>query len=242
MPSFLFSREVQGKNCPNGGSSCIMEAIRWGGEQVELNIDEALRYLGVREAADGPLHKRAALLAGALQSRITPRSIWRAFPLDGGALLPDSRLAQRMLADCRQAAVMVCTLGADFDGWMRQLQHRSMPDAVLLDALGSVYVEAACDAVEEAIRSRFPGMYLTDRFSPGYGDFPLTAQAPLMALAGAHRIGVTLTDSMLMNPQKSVTAVVGVADRPQMARIRGCTYCAMNQTCNLRKAGTPCYV
>ena len=210
---------------------------------MELNIPDALRYLGVREADDA-LHAQMSALAQELQSRITPRFIWRAFDLTSTSefRIPDSGLAHHMLADCRHCAVLVCTLGAAFDQWMRREQSRDMSRAVMLDALGSAYVEAGCDAAEDAIRARFPGMHLTDRFSPGYGDLSLDVQPQLMALAGAGRIGVTLTDSMLMAPQKSVTAIVGVADRPQPARVRGCAYCALNKTCPYRKAGTTCHV
>lgn len=205
-----------------------------------LNIDEALRYLGVRADADGTLHTQMSALAQQLQARIAPRFTW--VLAEVSALALPGRTAARLLADCSEAAVLVCTLGAEFDRWVRQVQARDMPRAVLLDALGSAYVEAGCDAAENDIRARFPGKFLTDRFSPGYGDLPLDVQPRLIRLAGANRIGVTLTDSMLMNPQKSVTAVVGIANQPQKSRIRGCDFCAMKTNCTLRKAGTPCHV
>ncbi len=206
---------------------------------MALNIDEALRYLGVRDDPDGSLHAQAAALAQELQSRITPRFTWRAFDLtpDSALRLPPSESAARMLSGCTGAAVLVCTLGAEFDLWLRQLQHRDMARAVMLDALGSAYVESGCDAAEDAIRARFPGMYLTDRFSPGYGDLPLDVQPTLLALAGGSRIGVTVTPSLLMAPQKSVTAIVGIADTPQPARIRGCAYCSLRGRCGFVK---PC--
>ena len=185
------------------------------------------------------MHRAASALAQELQSRITPRFTWRAVDLTShcGLRLADSELAARVLADCHTAAVLVCTLGAEFDLWLRQVQMRDMARAAMLDALGSAYVEAGCDAAEDAIRARFPGMHLTDRFSPGYGDFPLAAQMELAEFAGAVRIGVTVTPSLLMNPQKSVTAVIGIADTPQPARVRGCAHCALRGRCSFR---TPC--
>lgn len=211
---------------------------------MELNINEALRYLGIQVAPDDTLLTQLTLLSNELQSRIKPRFVWRAFSLtpDSEFQIPNSELVKRVLGESGQAAILVCTLGAEFDLWMKRLQARDMSQAVMLDALGSVYVEAGCDAVQSDIRARFPGMFLTDRFSPGYGDFPLTAQPSLMAYAGAGRIGVTITDALLMIPQKSVTAIVGISDQPQPARIRGCTYCAMNKTCPYRKVGTTCHV
>lgn len=211
---------------------------------MELNIPEVLRYLGVTNDPEGLISQQLSGLAEKLQCRITPRIRWRCFPLsdDSPLQLPSSALVRKMLADASHAAVMLVTLGAEFDIWVRREQARDMSRAVMLDALGSVYVEAACDQAEQDILTRFPGKFLTDRFSPGYGDFPLETQQLLMKLTGAGSIGVTLTDSLLLNPQKSVTAVVGIADTPQMARIRGCAFCTMNKTCTLRKAGTPCHV
>ena len=49
-----------------------------------------------------------------------------------------------------------------------------------------------------------------------------------------------MSERFLMNPTKSVTALIGISDRPQMARIRGCAYCTMRETCALRKGGKHC--
>lgn len=206
---------------------------------MDVNIREALRYLGVKGDDAGLLPQMEAL-ARELQDRITPRFTWVLTTPEALAL--PGNTARRMLKDCPQCAVLVCTLGAEFDRWMRQLTLRDMARAVMLDALGSAFVEAGCDAAEDAIRARFPGKHLTDRFSPGYGDLPLDVQPALLALAGGARMGVTLTDTMLMLPQKSVTAVLGIADTPQPARVRGCAHCTMNQTCPYRKAGNTCHV
>lgn len=212
-----------------------------------MRVDEAMRYLGVPGSAGEDIHRRMTELSPALEERIRPRYVLRVLPvsrtegtvsLDGGALPLPGRTARIMLADCAQAALLVCTLGAGFDAWMRTEQARNMPDAVMLDALGSAYVEEGCDAAERELSTRFPGMYLTDRFSPGYGDLPLTIQpAILTATDSARRLGVTATESCLLNPQKTVTAVIGIADRPQRARVRGCAHCAMRGNCDYRKRG-----
>ena len=118
---------------------------------------------------------------------------------------------------------------------------RDMAKAVLLDGCGSAWVEAGCDEAEGELSERLPGRFLTDRFSPGYGDLPLSLQPAICGALDTQRIlGLYVTDSCLLNPGKSVTAIVGVSDRPQMARVRGCRYCSMNQTCQLRKGGKSC--
>ena len=206
---------------------------------MTLNIDEALRYLGVK-SPDAALRVKMEFLAEEMQGRIQPRYLWR--QTEPSTLALPGHMAETLLADSAQCAVMVCTLGAEFDLWLRREQQRDMARAAMLDALGSAYVESACDAAETDIRARNPGKHLTDRFSPGYGDLPLAVQPHLAEFAGAKRIGVSVTPSLLMNPQKSVTAVVGIADMPQPARVRGCAHCALNKTCLYRKAGTTCHV
>ena len=116
-----------------------------------------------------------------------------------------------------------------------------MARAALLDACGSAWVEAGCDGAEREIAARFPGLYLTDRFSPGYGDLPLALQRDICGVLDApRRLGVQVGDSLLLNPAKSVTAVIGLSETPQPARVRGCGFCAMRESCQYRKGGTTC--
>lgn len=214
-----------------------------------LDIDEALRYLGAA-GADDDLRSRMLAAAQEAESRFQPHYTYRVSTVEHRAdgewladvqLLLPGRSARRMLAECHHAALMVCTLGLTFEQHMRAVQARDMSRAVLLDALGSVMVEAGCDQAEKEIAARFPGAFLSDRFSPGYGDLPLDLQPAICRLTDSQRrLGVHVTPSMLMNPQKSVTAVIGIADKPQRARIRGCAYCAMRNTCALRKGGHSC--
>ena len=124
---------------------------------------------------------------------------------------------------------------------LRAGQARSMARAAMLDACGSAWVEAGCDEAEKEIAARFPGLHLTDRFSPGYGDLPLAMQKDICAVLDApRRLGVQVTDSFLMNPSKSVTAVVGLSDRAQPARVRGCGCCILRENCQYRKEGKTC--
>ena len=149
--------------------------------------------------------------------------------------------AHRMLTQCCQAVLLACTLGSAFDRMLLSAQARDMAQAVILDACGSAYVESGCDDAERELAARFPDRFLTDRFSPGYGDLPLSLQPDLCAaLDTPRRLGLHVTKSLLLNPVKSVTAVIGLSDRPQPARIRGCAYCRMRETCSMRKGGNHC--
>jgi len=221
-------------------------------EETRIHLDpaEALRYAGVRGEAPPELWTAVLPLAEKLEREAPPRWLYRVYPVErgpdgitlsgSGVSLP-GKTAEKMLADCPRAALLACTLGARSEALLRAETARGMDRALLLDACGSALVEAGCDAAGRAITARFPGQFLTDRFSPGYGDLPLNVQASICAALDINRrLGVQLTESLLMNPTKSVTAVIGLSPRPQPARVRGCAFCNLRETCGLRKEGKSC--
>lgn len=213
---------------------------------MQVDVYEAMRYLGAgSDAATEALVRDAA---AELEQKVQPRFVYRVFPVTtadaeislAGLALPGD-MARRMLQDAGQAVILVCTLGAGFESLLRAAGARDMARAAALDACGSAFVETGCDAAEREIAARFPDLYLTDRFSPGYGDLPLTLQPEVLRLTDAERrLGITLTESLLMVPSKSVTAILGLCGTPQPARIRGCAACRLRETCAFRKRGTTC--
>lgn len=215
------------------------------------DLREALRYSGIPSPTEDML-SHMEQLAREAEPRLHPKAAWKCFDLrhteegvwlQGTDMLLTGKLAGAMLKDCDKAAAMVCTIGPGFDTLLRTVSARNMSDALLMNGLGGAWVEQYCNDTEQQIRDALPGYYLTDRFSPGYGDLPLSLQAQLLnALNAVRRCGVTLLPSQLMIPEKTVTAIVGLSDRPQQARIRGCRYCAMSKTCTLKKGGHTCAV
>ena len=111
----------------------------------------------------------------------------------------------------------------------------------LIAGLGGV--EQTADAAEQTLRNeeREEGQFLTGRFSPGYGDYPIAVQNDLLRLLDAPRkIGLCATPAHLLTPRKSVTAVLGVAGHPVTGRRAGCANCALRERCAYRKEGKTC--
>ena len=216
---------------------------------MKPDVGEALRYLGIPHPP-GELRREAERMADELSDAIQPRYFYRVLPikrlpdsvhLQGTGIALTGTTAFGMLAGCDRAVLLACTLGTRFDALLLSAQARDMSKAVICDALGSAFVEAGCDEAEQDISTRFPNLFLTDRFSPGYGDLPLSVQPDICAALDApRRLGITVTPSLLMNPVKSVTAVIGLSGSPQPARIRGCEYCNLRETCQFRKEGKRC--
>ena len=209
---------------------------------TEINRAEVLQYLGWRGSEIPP--EVNAQLDGCLQETLTlasPRVVWRLLPvLPGGLRVGDD--IQALLSESTQCVLLAATLGNALETAIRRAQVRGLTRALMLDCCGSAAIESVCDAAEAEIRAAVgEGKHLTDRFSPGYGDLPLSVQPLLLDILDApRRIGLTLTPTGIMSPRKSVTAFLGIADTPQPRRFRGCAYCSMFENCAYRKAGKSC--
>lgn len=216
---------------------------------TELNQREILRYLGCRtETPPEELTQAVAQCSQILLDAAWPRTVWRSLPLEGThpagtevTLMGED--IRRHLSGCDQVILLAATLGPEVERLLLRAQVRDMAQALILDSCASAAIEAVCDRLEGELRRQLAawGRYLTDRFSPGYGDFPIEQQPELCRLLDTQRrIGLTLSASGILIPRKSVTAVMGVADTPRHRRSRGCEGCAMYETCQMRKGGTPC--
>lgn len=144
---------------------------------------------------------------------IRPRARWST--LSGDALdglfsggTPVEEIARR-----GACWAFVATIGEDLEARVRErMEAGQYLSGVLLDAAGSMAVEAVCDLVERACA----GEESSSRYSPGYCMWRLESQRPLFALLRPEEIGVRLMPSMLMHPLKSVSGIVVKAPRDQL--------------------------
>ncbi|MDE7207802.1 MAG: Vitamin B12 dependent methionine synthase activation subunit [Lachnospiraceae bacterium] len=135
------------------------------------------------------------------------------------------------LAQCAAAALLAATLGLEADKLLQRYEVVNMAKASIVQACAAACIEAYCNLLQEAIRlaaqeqSGQP-LFIRPRFSPGYGDLPLEAQKDIFrALDCTKRIGLTLTQNLLMYPTKSVTAFIGLTANPQNCHIEKCKIC-----------------
>ena len=130
----------------------------------------------------------------------------------GGTPMP-SRALTEALGDADRALLLATTLGAGLDRLLLRYGRTSPARALLLQAIGAERVEAVLDAFTRKAEEKYGR--LGRRFSPGYGDLPLTLQSRLLPLLDAGRtLGITLAPSLLMSPTKSVTAIIGILGNP----------------------------
>ena len=217
---------------------------------TELNIGEALRYMGCPpEKADPATRTLAQSCADELLPVLRPRWAYRVFDaseeeggvrLSCGLMLPGEDLKVH-LAGCDRAVLFCATLGAGADGLIRRWESSDMARALALDCCAAAAVEQVCDQIEGELQGMFPGCHFPFRFSPGYGDLPITLQNQLLDLLDApRRVGLTASASHILIPRKSVTAMLGVSRRPVAQGARSCVSCPARAGCQYQKAGGHC--
>lgn len=108
--------------------------------------------------------------------------------------------------------MFVCTIGSELPNRINEYVGRGeIARATILDAVGSEAAEALAEKVDDLIKdeAKREGYTTLMRFSPGYGDWTIFDQAKILKVLKANRLGVKLTKSFIMVPEKSVTACIG---------------------------------
>ena len=135
-------------------------------------------------------------------------------------------------------AVFLCTAGKEIGEISRELiAGKDFLRGYIFDIAGSEIVEAAADRMQGILSQRMEtrGLNITNRFSPGYCGWHVSEQHNLFRLVPGNYCGITLNDSALMNPIKSVSGIIGIGREVKM-RPYTCSFCdAVN--CIYRKKG-----
>ena len=118
----------------------------------------------------------------------------------------------RNLKGCSKVYLMACTIGPQVDAFIRKNQITNPAYSAVLQSTGAMFIEKLVDYVNNEIKTnaKSSGLSAKPRYSPGYGDVPLLLQKDFFRLLPCTRIGLTLMDTLIMAPEKSVTAFVGV--------------------------------
>ena len=116
------------------------------------------------------------------------------------------------LDGCSKVALLAATIGPQVDALIRRNSSLDPVYASILQATGAMFIEEVVDLVNAEIKkiAGSQGLKTKPRYSPGFGDVPLDVQRDFFRLLPCTRIGLTLMDTLIMAPEKSVTAFVGL--------------------------------
>lgn len=129
------------------------------------------------------------------------------------------------LKDCKSSILFAATVGVEIDRLIAKYSRISPSRALIFQAIGAERIEALCDTFCNDI-AKENGLFLKPRFSPGYGDLSLDVQKNIFTVLDcAKLIGLSLNDSLLMTPTKSVTAFAGITEKREKDIKSRCSDC-----------------
>ena len=186
---------------------------------TEFNRREILRYMGCKESSseiDALIDKSIEIC----RDRLTYKLCFAEFDVslngeicDLGFAKTSSHDLHKCLAGCEKALLFGATIGLELDRLILRYGKLEPSVSVCLQAIGAERIEALCDAFCDEMSERYAavGRKLRPRFSAGYGDLPIEFQREIFSALGCDKlIGLTLNDSLIMSPTKSVTAIIGI--------------------------------
>lgn len=187
--------------------------------EPKINKLEIMRYAGAKESCE-----ELDTLIDSCLDEIRPRLTYRVCFVEDSVLREDngvcicnikstSKTLRKKLEGCETAIVFAATVGIEIDRLIARYGRLSPSRALILQAIGAERIEALCDTFcrDIANEKMKEGKTVTSRVSPGYSDIPITLQKDIFAcLDCQRRLGLTLNESLIMSPAKSVSAIFGV--------------------------------
>ena len=182
-------------------------------DEVEINRGELSQRLGVgREYDDELIRKCRSRLLEVIDYKCsyirTDINLSKDNICDFGFMNVDSSALYKNLYGCREAFVFAVTTGIAVDRLLAKLSILSSAEHFVTDAIASAAADSFCGYAAGKMKE---SLSCPARFSPGYADFSLHFQVPLLRRLDAQGLlGITLDSAYLMTPVKSITAIMGI--------------------------------
>jgi hypothetical protein len=193
---------------------------------LDIPVSDVIKRMGYPTGQAVPNESVHQILDVEIQSArtlIKPKGVYRVVRIlstNGGKVIfegldfsIESVQVAKLLRKSERMVMFMTTLGSGLDDEIESLiASGHLTEGFVLDAIGSETADAAADQLHRRLlgqKARDLGYRVTPRFSPGYGDWPITVQPEMRKACGGEQIGIRVTESSLMLPRKSVSAVFG---------------------------------
>jgi hypothetical protein len=133
-------------------------------------------------------------------------------------------------------ALFTATCGVEIENYSKQLMKEGhMLEGLIVDIIGSELAEELAEQAQLLIEetARTESLKITNRYSPGYCNWPVSDQQNLFKLLDNNVSGINLTPSSLMIPIKSVSGIVGIGEDVKKMAYK-CSVCS-DDKCIMRK-------
>lgn len=206
----------------------MIEIIKSAAAEIKIDPKEVAVYLGYYSANNvdkkmideciAEFQKAACYLACLAK---VPVAICEG--VDVGFMKVRSEALQKNLDGCTHAYILAATTGFDAQRLIERNALISPVKGIVTDCVGSAAIEAFCDKINSSMGNCD---FLRPRFSPGYGDLLIDCQKDIVNFLDTKKnIGLALTDSLMMTPIKSVTAIIGIGNEKNKCTGPGCMIC-----------------
>ncbi len=210
---------------------------------IPVDYNEITRYLGYRGVKPTPeVNARIDTCVKKIHEVIVPRFTYQIFDLTSpkepvlsfAGISVRSQNLYKNVKGCDRIVMFAATIGIGIDRLIARAELTSMTDAAIYQAAGAAFIESYCDIVNRQINETAArdGYFARPRFSPGYGDLPLAMQTDFARILNMNKTcGISLSETLLMTPSKSVTALIGLSKTNEPCIIQGCEACANAAKC-----------
>ena len=195
-------------------------------KDIKINTREVYRYLGYGKNL--PQEDMIKIIDSCIQDviessdlrYITERLPLRTSQQEGEFFIGDLKIISKDLArnlkNCHEVYLMGATIGVGVDRLIARAAVADLSKAAIYQAVGAAYIEDYCDYINaeiDAIACK-ENLETRPRFSPGYGDLSLDYQKDIAGILNLPKnVGISLSESKIMSPSKSVTAIIGLRER-----------------------------
>lgn len=163
--------------------------------------------------------------------------------LKEGNIRFESNDIYNLLSECDECILMSATLGLEIEKEIRKLTYTDLTKGIIVDACATTAIEEVCDALQANIEKNLlkEEKYITMRYSPGYGDLSIEKNIEIINILNSQKeIGLTVTESGIMIPRKSVVALIGISKKRIKKLKRSCENCSNKHDCKFKKEAKSC--
>ncbi len=208
----------------------MIEIIKAAAAEITIDPNEVAVYLGYY-SANGTDKKTIDESISEFRNKSDFRACCAKVPVkitedfvDLGFMQIESKSLRKNLDGCDEAYILAATTGINSQRLIERNSVISPIKGIVTDCVGSAAIEAFCDKINLSLSDN-PD-FLRPRFSPGYGDLCIDCQRKIVDFLCANKnIGLTLTESLMMVPKKSVTAIIGIGKEKNKCKGSGCMTC-----------------
>ncbi len=130
-----------------------------------------------------------------------------------GISFDSGKIIHKMLRHSAFYALFLVTAGPGPENLARSLlSEGAYLEGYIADLVASALVDSAADQVQEQIKLQANQYDLrtTNRYSPGYCSWKVEEQQKLFRLFPEECCGISLSESSLMSPVKSISGIIGI--------------------------------